>query len=144
MQVEKGNNVKVHYTGTLTDGQIFDSSEGGEPLEFTAGSGQMIDGFDAAVHGMSVGESKTIEIPCAQAYGEYDPELIIQVPVEDIPAELNPEVGMHLEMGSPDGESLPMLVTITEMTDTHITLDGNAPLAGKDLIFKIELIDIKR
>lgn len=138
-EVKRGDNVKVHYTGTLADGSVFDSSEGKEPLEFAVGSGQVIAGFDEAVMGMSVGESKTVEIPCAKAYGERNDEMVIQAPIDQVPPDLNPEVGMRLEMGGANGEIL--RVVVAEITDTHITLDANPPLAGKDLTFKLELVD---
>ena len=138
-EVRRGCNVKVHYTGTLDDGSVFDSSEGGEPLSFAVGSGQVIVGFDEAITGMKVGESKTVNIPCAKAYGERNDEMIIQAPIDQVPPDLNPELGMRLEMGGADGEIL--RVVVVEIADTHITLDANPPLAGKDLTFKLELVE---
>ncbi len=138
-EVKKGDNVKVHYTGKLADGTVFDSSDGGEPLEFAVGSGQVIAGFEDGVIGMKVGESKVVEIPVAKAYGERNEEMVIQAPIEQVPPDLNPELGMRLEMGGVNGEIL--RVVVTEITDTHITLDANPPLAGQDLIFEIELIE---
>jgi peptidylprolyl isomerase len=138
-EVKKGDNVKVHYTGTLDDGTVFDSSDGGEPLDFAAGSGQVIEGFNDAVIGMTVGESKTVLIPVDKAYGERKDEMVIQAPIEQVPPDLNPELGMRLEMGGANGEIL--RVVIVEITDTHLTLDANPPLAGKDLTFKIELVE---
>lgn len=138
-EARRGDNVKVHYTGTLDDGSVFDSSEGSEPLSFDIGSGQVIEGFDEAVLGMTVGESKTVHIPCAKAYGERKDEMVIQAPIEQVPPDLNPEVGMRLEMGGANGEIL--RVVVTEIADTHITLDANPPLAGKDLTFKLELVE---
>jgi peptidylprolyl isomerase len=138
-EVKRGDNVKVHYTGKLSDGSVFDSSEGGKPLEFAVGSGQVIAGFDEGVVGMKVGESKVLEIPVAKAYGERNDEMVIQAPIEQVPPDLNPEVGMRLEMGGANGELL--RVVVTEITDTHITLDANPPLAGKDLIFEVELVE---
>ncbi len=138
-QVKRGDNVKVHYTGKLKDDTVFDSSAGGEPLEFAVGSGQVIQGFDEAVIDMQVGESKVVNIPVAKAYGERQDEMVIQAPIEQVPPDLNPELGMRLEMGGANGELLQ--VVVVEITDTHITLDGNPPLAGKDLIFEIELIE---
>jgi peptidylprolyl isomerase len=138
-EARRGDNVKVHYTGTLDDGSVFDSSEGSEPLLFAVGSGQVIEGFDEAVLGMTVGESKTVNIPCAKAYGERKDEMVIQAPIEQVPPDLNPEVGMRLEMGGANGEVL--RVVVTEIAETHITLDANPPLAGKDLTFKLELVE---
>lgn len=137
-EVKKGDNVKVHYTGKLNDGTVFDSSEGGEPLEFAVGSGQVISGFEEGVVGMKVGESKVIEIPVEKAYGERNDAMVIQAPIEQVPPDLNPELGMRLEMGGANGEIL--RVVVTEITDTHITLDANPPLAGKDLTFEVEVV----
>ncbi len=139
--VKRGDNVKVHYTGTLSDGTVFDSSTGLEPLSFAVGSGQVIPGFDDAVVGMQVGESKTVHIPAEKAYGYRNEELVLQAPVEQIPPDLNPEVGMRLEMGGANGEILRVMVT--DLTDSHITLDANPPLAGEDLHFAIELVELK-
>lgn len=138
-EVRKGDNVKVHYTGKLDDGSVFDSSEGAEPLEFTVGSGQVIVGFDEAITGMKVGESKTVRIPVEKAYGERNDEAVIQAPIEQVPPDLTPELGMRLEMGGANGEIL--RVVIVEIADTHITLDANPPLAGKELTFDLELVD---
>lgn len=139
-EAKRGDNVKVHYTGSLSDGSIFDSSEGNEPLEFALGSGQVIPGFEEAVEGMKVGESKTVVIPVDKAYGERNEEMVIQAPIEQVPADLEPEVGMRLEMGSPSGEII--RVVVTEITETHITLDANPPLAGKELTFKLDLVEV--
>ena len=136
---KNGDNVKVHYTGTLEDGTIFDSSQGKDPLQFDVGSGQVIPGFDEAIVGMAVGESKKVLIPSTKAYGERKKELLMQVPIEQVPADLNPEVGMRLEMGGTQGEVI--RVTVVEVTDTHLTLDANPPLAGQDLTFEIELVE---
>jgi peptidylprolyl isomerase len=137
-EVKKGDNVKVHYTGKLVDGTVFDSSQGGEPLEFAVGSGQVIAGFEEGVVGMKVGESKVIEIPVEKAYGVRNDAMVIQAPIEQVPPDLNPELGMRLEMGGANGEIL--RVVVTEITDTHITLDANPPLAGKDLTFEVEVV----
>ncbi len=136
---KKGDNVKVHYTGKLKDGTVFDSSKGGEPLAFALGSGQVIQGFEEGVVGMQVGESKVLNIPVEKAYGERNDDLVIQAPIEQVPPDLTPELGMRLEMGGANGEIL--RVVVTEITDTHITLDANPPLAGKDLTFEIELVE---
>ncbi|WP_136810489.1 FKBP-type peptidyl-prolyl cis-trans isomerase [Desulfosediminicola flagellatus] len=139
-QAKNGDKVKVHYTGSLEDGSIFDSSEGHEPLEFEIGSGQVIVGFDEALTGMTVGEKKTVKIPCAKAYGDIQNELVLQVPLAQVPADLNPEIGMHLEVGGAQGEV--MRVTIIDINETVVTLDANPPLAGKDLTFALELVAI--
>lgn len=139
-EAKLGDKVKVHYKGSLEDGSIFDSSEGQDPLEFEIGSGQVIVGFDEAVNGMTVGEKKKVLIPIAKAYGEFSADLVMTVPQEQVPADLNPEIGMRLEVGGPDGEI--MLVTVVETNDDHIILDANPPLAGKDLNFDLELVSI--
>lgn len=139
-QVKQGDTVKVHYTGTLADGSVFDSSAGREPLQFTVGGGQVIPGFDAAVNGMSVGDKKTVTIPCQQAYGEMQNELVMTVPLEQVPPDLKLEVGMMLEVGGPQGELL--RVRVIELTETSVILDANPPLAGKDLTFALELVAI--
>lgn len=138
-EAKRGDNVKVHYTGRLEDGTVFDSSEGREPLEFAVGSGQVIQGFDEAVVGMSIGDSKEVHIPVEKAYGERKDEMVIQAPIEQVPPDLNPQIGMRLEMGGVNGEIL--RVVVVEITETHITLDANPPLAGKDLNFSIELVE---
>jgi FKBP-type peptidyl-prolyl cis-trans isomerase 2 len=130
----------VHYTGRLQDGSVFDTSEGKEPLEFTLGQGQLIPGFEQAVTGMKVGESKTVTIPSDQAYGPHREELVQVVPREQLSEELKPEVGMQLQSTRSDGGV--MVVTVTEVSETTITVDANSPLAGKDLTFEIELVGI--
>lgn len=139
-KIMKGDKVKVHYTGKLTDGTVFDTSAGREPLSFSVGSGQVIVGFDEAVLAMQVGESKTVHIPVDKAYGERKDELVMEVPIEQVPPDLNPEIGMRLEMGGVNGEI--MRVVVTKITATHITLDANPPLAGKDLSFDLELVEL--
>lgn len=137
---KKGDKVKVHYTGKLTDGTVFDSSLEREPIEFELGAGQMIAGFDKAVDGMAVGDKKTADIPSAEAYGDKRDDMMVPVPHDKVPEEIKPEVGMQLSMQQPDGQSLPVLVA--EVNDDHIVLDANHPLAGKDLNFEIELVEI--
>ena len=139
-EVKSGDKVRIHYTGTLADGSIFDSSEGRDPLEFTVGSGQVIPGFDAAVTGMTVGEKKVAEIPADQAYGQPHPEARQTVPREQIPAEIPLDIGTQLQMQTPDGRAVPVMVA--EVTETEVTLDANHPLAGKDLTFELELVEI--
>ncbi len=139
-QAQSGNTVKVHYTGKLEDGTVFDSSVNREPLEFKLGEGQMIQGFEQAVYGMAVGDSKTATIPSEQAYGPKSEDMILEVNRNEVPADLNPQVGQQLAIQQPDGHALP--VTVTSVTDETITLDANHPLAGKDLIFEIKLVEI--
>ncbi|MDR3630986.1 MAG: peptidylprolyl isomerase [Desulfocapsaceae bacterium] len=137
---KKGDTVKIHYTGTLADGTTFDSSAGHDPLSFQIGGEQVIAGFEEAVLGMSVGESKTVTIPAEKAYGAYDEALIIKAPREHIPPDLDPQVGQRLQMGGPGGELVQ--VVVTEIGPSHVSLDANPPLAGKDLTFQIELVAI--
>jgi len=139
-QVKDGDVVKVHYTGKLTNGEQFDSSIGREPLEFTVGAGQMIKGFDAAMPGMKVGEKKTINILPEDAYGVKDEQAIIEFPKENIPKDMKPEVGMQLQLHNENGQPFP--VTIAEIKDEIIVLDANHSLAGKELVFDIELVEI--
>jgi len=139
-QAKKGDTVKIHYTGRLQDGSVFDSSSNREPLQFNIGSGQVIPGFEEAVTGMKIGEKKTAGIPCDKAYGERDPSMVMVVDRKHVPGEINPEVGQRLEMGGPKGELL--VVNVIEVNDENITLDANPPLAGEDLTFDIELVEI--
>jgi len=140
-QVKNGDVVKVHYTGKLTNGEQFDSSTGREPLEFTVGAGQMIKGFDDAMPGMSVGEKKTVNISPENAYGEKSEEAVIEFPRENVPADMPLEVGMQLELRSESGQPIP--VTIEDIREDVIVLDANHSLAGKELVFDIELVEIK-
>ena len=140
-QVKNGDTVHLHYTGTLNDGTVFDSSEGRDPLAFQVGAGQIIPGLDAAIPGMAVGDKKTVNVPCDQAYGEVNPNMRQEVPRADIPADIPTEVGTQLQMQGQNGQVIP--VVIVEATETAITLDANHPLAGKDLTFVIELVSIK-
>jgi len=137
---KKGDKVKVHYTGKLKDDTVFDSSREREPLEFTVGSGQMIKGFDLAVEGMKVGENKQVEIPSAEAYGERSPEAMIEVEKTQLPPNMEPEKGMQLEATSQDGRR--QVLIIEEVKETTVVLDANHPLAGKELIFDIELVEV--
>ena len=140
MAVQSGDTIKIHYHGRLSDGTTFDSSAGRSPLEFTVGSGSVIKGFDDGVQGMTVGEKKTIEIPCLEAYGLEDPSMIIEFPKDRLPEDLIPEIGMQLNMNNAEGQQFP--VVISEITDENIVLNANHPLAGKDLIFDLELVEI--
>jgi len=137
---EDSDTVKVHYTGILADGTTFDTSVGSEPLEFTLGQGQMIPGFEQAIIGMQVGETKTFTIPTDQAYGPYRDDMIFEVARDELPADIDPRVGMQLQMNQGDGGI--MIVTITDVSETTIKIDANHPLAGQDLTFDIELVDI--
>jgi peptidylprolyl isomerase len=138
MPAKPGDTVRVHYRGTLDDGSEFDSSAGRDPLEFTIGSGQVIPGFDAAVDGLSVGDSVKVTIPAADAYGVHHAEALQQVPREMFDDE--PQEGWMVELASPDGQRLAAL--IADVGDEMVTLDFNHPMAGKDLTFEIELVDV--
>lgn len=139
-QVKKGDTVKVHYHGKLTDGATFDSSEGREPLEFEVGGGMVIPGFDAGVTGMIVGDKKTITIVADEAYGPKQEDMIMEFPKERFPAEMVPEVGMQLNMNNGSGQNFP--VVIVDVKDEIVILDANHPLAGEDLTFDLELVEI--
>ena len=141
-QARSGDTVKIHYTGTLDDGTQFDSSSGREPLQFTLGSGQVIPGFEKAVEGMTVGDSKTVNIPPEQAYGPRHDQMIQEVPKTALPDDLEPVEGMALQAQGQDGKVINL--TITAVQDDSITVDGNHPLAGKALNFDIELVNIAR
>jgi peptidylprolyl isomerase len=135
-----GDTVQVHYTGTLADGSEFDSSRGHEPLEVKLGEGNLIPGFENAVFGMSVGDSKQVTIPCSEAYGEHNPQMTQQVPRDVIPAEIELAEGMTLHAQGPEGQTLRF--TVVSFDDESVAIDGNHPLAGKDLIFDLELMAI--
>ena len=140
-QVKQDDTVRVHYTGKLTDGQVFDSSLEREPIEFTMGQGQLIPGFEKGLLDMKVNEKKTIEIPAEEAYGEPRAELIQEVDKSQLPEEIKPEPGMGLVSKSPDGREMNLVVK--EVKDDTIVVDGNHPLAGKDLVFDLEVVEIK-
>lgn len=139
-KAEEGNTVKVHYTGTLKNGEVFDSSKDKEPLEFTLGEGQLIPGFEKAVIGMNVGDSTTINIPSAEAYGDSREDLIIAVPKDQLPKEIEPQIGMQLQVNQENGQPVP--VRVADITETELKLDANHPLAGEDLTFDIELVNV--
>jgi FKBP-type peptidyl-prolyl cis-trans isomerase 2 len=139
-EAKSGDTVKVHYTGSFTDGTEFDSSRGQEPLEFTLGQGGMIPGFETAVVGMTPGDSKTVTIPCEQAYGERNEGMVQDVPRSAIPDEIELAQGMMLHAQGPDGQTLRF--TVAEFDDATVTVDGNHPLAGHDLVFDLELVEI--
>ncbi|WP_319545230.1 peptidylprolyl isomerase [Ruegeria conchae] len=138
--IKDGDTVRIHYTGTLLDGKVFDSSEGRDPLEFAVGSGQIIKGLDVALPGMEVGEKKRVEIACTDAYGPINPGMRQQIPREGIPDDIPLEPGTQLQMQTPDGQALP--VTVVEVDEATVTLDANHPLAGQDLVFDIEVVSI--
>ena len=140
MQVKVGDTVRVHYTGKLTTGEQFDSSAGREPLEFEVGAGMMIKGFDEAVIGMQIGDKKTVTLAPSEAYGEIRQEMIIEFSKENFPAQIAPEIGMQLMMNNGAGHQIP--VTITEILTDVVVLDANHQLAGKELVFDIEMVDI--
>ena len=139
-QVKKGDTVKVHYHGKLTNGSTFDSSEGREPLEFEVGGGMVIPGFDDGVTGMAIGEKKTVTIPADQAYGPKQEEMVMEFPKDRFPEDMVPEVGMQLNMSNGSGQNFP--VVIVEVKETAVVLDANHPLAGETLIFDLELVAI--
>jgi FKBP-type peptidyl-prolyl cis-trans isomerase 2 len=139
-QVKAGDLVKVHYTGKLISGEQFDSSAGREPLEFTVGAGQMIKGFDAALPGMVVGDKKTINIPAEEGYGERSDEAIIPFPKENVPEDMKLEPGMTLTLSNQQGQPIP--VVVLEVKEDVVVLDANHFLAGEELIFDIELVEI--
>ncbi len=136
----KGNKVKVHYTGKLNDGTVFDSSENREPLEFVLGDGNMIQGFDSAVQGMELGSNKSVVIPSTEAYGEKREDMMVDIPIDQVPADIKPEVGMDLSIQNQNGQ--PMPVKVVHVDEQKITLDANHPLAGQDLNFDIKLVEI--
>ncbi|WP_029036129.1 FKBP-type peptidyl-prolyl cis-trans isomerase [Salinimicrobium xinjiangense] len=140
-QVKQNDTVRVHYTGKLTDGQVFDSSLEREPIEFTMGQGQLIPGFEKGLLDMKVNEKKTIEIPADEAYGQPREELVQEVEKSQLPEEIKPEPGMGLVSKSPDGREMNLVVK--EVKDDTIVVDGNHPLAGKDLVFDLEVVEIK-
>ena len=136
-----GNTVKVHYTGTLEDGTTFDTSKGREPLVFTLGEGKIIPGFEEAVKGLQVGQSNTVTIPAEEAYGPHRNELVLVIQRSQLPEGMEPKVGQALQMQQADGRTA--VVIVTDISETTITVDANHPLAGKDLTFEIELVEIK-
>lgn len=139
-QVKAGDTVRIHYTGTLTTGETFDSSEGRDPLEFVVGSGQIIPGLDQALPGMEMGEKKTVQVPCVEAYGESDPSAMQSIPRGQIPENIPVEPGTQLQMQAPSGQVVP--VVVVSANEEEVVLDANHPLSGKDLIFAIEIVGI--
>ena len=139
-RAKQGNTVHVHYTGKLTDGTLFDSSSGRQPLEFTLGAGNVIPGFEAAVLDMAIGENKTVTIASEQAYGPRVEEAVRKFPRSGIPRDIQLEVGIQLQAHDPEGR--PIMFTVIELDDNDVTLDANHPLAGKDLVFELELVAV--
>jgi len=139
-QAKTGDTVKVHYTGKLDDGTVFDSSEGREPLGFVLGEKQLLEAFEQAIEGMAPGESTEVSIPADQAYGPRSDEAVIQVPRTEMPEDLDPQIGQRLQVQQQDGQAFQ--VTVTEASDETVTLDANHPLAGRDLHFEIQLVEI--
>ncbi|MEO0455765.1 MAG: peptidylprolyl isomerase [Cyanobacteria bacterium P01_A01_bin.114] len=140
-QAKQGDTVLIHYTGKLDDGSVFDSSVERDPLEFSIGAGRVIPGFESAVVGMSPGESKVETIPSEQAYGPRREEMVVQVDRVQIPDEIPLDVGIQLQMQGPQGQQVPVMVT--EVSDAKVTLDANHPLAGENLTFEIQLVEIQ-
>lgn len=139
-EIKQGDTVRMHYTGTLSDGSVFDSSEGREPLEFTYGEGQIIPGLELGIEGMSTGDKRIVEVPAEQAYGPVQSEARHPVPRDDIPKDIPLEPGTQVQAQNEQGQV--MTLTVYEVTDTHAVLDANHPLAGKDLTFDVELVSI--
>jgi len=139
-QARAGDTVRVHYTGTLKDGTVFDSSRGRKPLEFTVGSGQVIPGFDHAVTGMGVGDEKTVTIPAEEAYGPRRSDMLLELPRAQFPPHVQPAVGEQLQVSRGDQA---FVVTVREVDAERVLLDGNHPLAGEDLTFALELVAIR-
>jgi peptidylprolyl isomerase len=136
---QTGDTVRIHYTGRLDDGQVFDSSEGHDPLEFTLGAGQVIPGFDQAVQGMTEGEEKRVTIPAEEAYGPHREEMVLTVDRSELPEGVDPEVGQQYQM-SQAGQTF--VVTVTDVTEAAVELDANHPLAGRDLTFDLQLVGV--
>ncbi|NOZ12183.1 MAG: peptidylprolyl isomerase [Acidobacteria bacterium] len=140
--VKAGDTVRVHYTGTLDNGEVFDSSRDRDPLEFKVGGGMVIPGFDKAVLGLKAGDSTSVKLPPEEAYGEIRKELIMPMQKSQVPEDIVPEVGMQVMLQAQNGQQVP--ATITEINENTIILDANAPLAGKTLNFDIEVVEIVR
>jgi len=139
-EAKEGDEVQVHYTGKLEDGTVFDTSEDGEPLSFTVGEERVIPGFEEAVTGMEPGESKTTEVDPEQAYGEHREDMVMEMEKDQIPNEVDPEVGQQLQLRLENGQTVPVL--ITALGEDTVTIDANHPLAGRKLIFEIEVVDV--
>lgn len=140
-QAKNGDTVKVHYTGKLDDGSVFDSSADRDPLEFTLGKEQVIPGFEKAIVGMNPGDSRTATIPADDAYGPHRKEMVMEVGRDQFPPDLEPQVGQQIQIKQPDGHAIAVMVT--QISGSKVTLDANHPLAGKDLTFDINLVSIQ-
>jgi FKBP-type peptidyl-prolyl cis-trans isomerase 2 len=139
-QAKQGDTVRVHYTGKLDDGRVFDSSRQREPLELTLGAGQVISGFESAIEGMAPGESKNVQVPVADAYGQRQPEKIVEFDRSALGAEAEPQVGQRVQLQDQSGHTIPAV--IASVSESTVTLDANHPLAGQDLEFDVELVEI--
>jgi len=139
-QAKTGDTVRIHYTGTLADGSTFDSSHDREPLELTLGEGQIIPGLEREIDGMEIGESKRVTVAADEAYGARDPDRTHAVPRDQVPEHVPLDIGTRLQLQSPDGQTV--AVTVAEVTDAQVVLDANHPLAGEDLTFEVELVEI--
>lgn len=138
--VKDGDTVRVHYTGKLADGSVFGSSAGGEPVEFAVGAGSIIKGFDRAVVGMKVGDHRTVTVNAEDAYGPRRDDLVIKVDRQELPPHIDPAAGMLLQMKTVSGRYIP--VRVTEVTEQNVIMDANHPLAGQDLTFELEMVEI--
>jgi FKBP-type peptidyl-prolyl cis-trans isomerase 2 len=138
--VKEGDTVRIHYKGKLDDGTVFDASEGREPLEFTVGKEEVIPGFEKAVVGMQPGETRVTTIAPDEGYGDYQDDMVFEVERSRLPSDMEPEVGMELRVRTPDDNMIP--VVIVDVNDDKVTIDANHPLAGRDLTFEIELVEI--
>lgn len=139
-QATKGDTVRIHYVGRLTDGTQFDSSEGRAPIEFTLGAGQIISGLDREIEGMEVGAKATVTIPADEAYGPHRPEAVQTLPRTSIPDGVDLSLGARLQASTPQGQ--PLTLTVVDLTDTEVTVDANHPLAGQNLVFDVELVEV--
>jgi len=139
-QASAGNKIAIHYTGTLADGSVFDSSEGRDPLSFTMGEGQIIPGLETALDGMAEGEEKTVTVPADDAYGQKNPQAMQRVPRSSVPDGVPLDLGTQLQLQTPEGQAMP--VTVAEVTESEVVLDANHPLAGKDLTFAVKVVSV--
>ena len=139
-QASAGNKIAIHYTGTLADGSVFDSSEGRDQLSFTMGEGQIIPGLETALDGMAEGEEKTVTVPADDAYGQKNPQAMQRVPRSSVPDGVPLDLGTQLQLQTPEGQAMP--VTVAEVTESEVVLDANHPLAGKDLTFAVKVVSV--
>jgi len=139
-QAKQGDTVKINYTGKLDDGTVFDTTKGREPLKFKIGEGKIIPGFEQGVIGMKPGESKSIKIPADKAYGPHRKEMVTSVPRTQFPPDIKPEVGQQLQIRQPNGQTI--IVSVSDVSESTVSLDANHPLAGKDLTFDLQLVEI--